>query len=84
MTSEETLVIAGIILIFVGVMLVFIGSLAGVFSGGKTGKAEAGGVVLIGPIPIIFGTSWRAAVIASILAIILLVLALVLMRRIIP
>ncbi len=84
MTSEEALVIAGIILIFVGVMLVFIGSLAGVFSGGKTGKAEAGGVVLIGPIPIIFGTSWRAAVIASILAIILLVLALVLMRRIIP
>ncbi len=84
MASQEALIMAGIILILVGVTLVFIGSLAGIFSGGKAGKAEAGGVVLIGPIPIIFGTSWRAAVFASILAIVLLIFALVLMRRIAP
>ncbi|MDD1769262.1 MAG: DUF131 domain-containing protein [Methanomassiliicoccales archaeon] len=34
-------------------------------------KVKAGGVVLIGPVPIIFGSDWRMAVTAIILAILL-------------
>lgn len=84
MSSSEALVIAGVILVFIGIMLVFVGALAGMLGAGKNVKTEAGGVVLIGPVPIIFGTSWRAALVVSILAIIMIVLALVLMRRVSP
>ncbi len=77
-----TLVAAGMLLIFLGVALVFLGVLLGAMQGspGK-GGAEAGGVVLIGPIPLIFGTSARAAMIAVVIAIVLLVAALVLLGR---
>lgn len=88
MASQEALVIAGVILVFLGMILIFFGVLAGALSGIKegkvSGKTEAGGVILIGPIPIIFGTSWRMAIIASILAIALIVLALILLRRVAP
>jgi uncharacterized protein (TIGR00304 family) len=35
-------------------------------------KVKAGGIVLIGPIPIVFGTSWKMTVIVLILAILVL------------
>jgi uncharacterized protein (TIGR00304 family) len=38
----------------------------------KKKSIKAGGVVLIGPIPIIFGSSWKIALISIILAIILI------------
>jgi uncharacterized protein (TIGR00304 family) len=41
-------------------------------------EVEAGGVVIIGPFPIIFGTSQRIARITMILAIIILLLAIIL------
>ncbi|GAB6147931.1 TIGR00304 family membrane protein [Stetteria hydrogenophila] len=87
MQAYEALVILGFILIFVGVALIFIGTLALAFSSGREGKAEAGGVVLIGPIPLVFGTSWRATIIASIVAVVLMVLAIIVMlmaRRAVP
>ncbi|ESQ21686.1 MAG: Protein of unknown function DUF131 [uncultured Acidilobus sp. CIS] len=34
---------------------------------------------MIGPVPIIFGTSWRMAIIAIVLAIVLIAIALVMM-----
>ena len=40
-------------------------------------KVEGGGVILIGPIPIVFGTNWKHAVIALILTIILMILVFV-------
>ena len=47
-----TLLLTGFALVFIGVLLVFIGGL--VRSGART---EGGGVVFIGPIPIVFGTT---------------------------
>ncbi|AMQ18770.1 TIGR00304 family membrane protein [Thermococcus peptonophilus] len=67
----EELVLAGIALIFLGFILVFIGTLLSAFSGET--DVEGGGVIMIGPIPIVFGTG-RGVTLAMILAVLLMVL----------
>jgi uncharacterized protein (TIGR00304 family) len=67
----EELILVGITLILIGFILVFIGILASSFGG--EGEVEGGGVIMIGPIPIVFGTG-RGATIAMLLAVILMVL----------
>ncbi|ASI99981.1 TIGR00304 family membrane protein [Thermococcus gorgonarius] len=67
----ELLIMTGIALIFMGFLLVFIGTL--VSSLGGDAEVEGGGVIMIGPIPIVFGTS-RGATIAMILAVLLMAL----------
>ena len=69
------LTLAGFLLIILGVVLVFLGVFASIMSG--AGKVEAGGVVMIGPIPVIFGTSAKAALIAALLAIIMMIVYIV-------
>lgn len=71
------LVIVGFILLFIGIMLIFIGFLYSALKSSES--SEVGGVIVIGPIPIIFGTSEKAVKIAVIAAILLMVLAIVLM-----
>ena len=66
----RTLITAGIALILTGFLLVFIGTL--VAASGGDGDVEGGGVIMIGPIPIVFGTSRGAATLAMILAVILM------------
>ncbi len=70
MMRGEGLVLAGIALIFIGFLLVFIGTLLS--ATGET-EVEGGGVIMIGPIPIVFGTG-RGVTIAMILAVVLMVL----------
>ncbi|WP_297066176.1 TIGR00304 family protein [Thermococcus sp.] len=68
----EVLIGAGIALILIGFLLVFIGTLISAFS--SEGNVEGGGVIMIGPIPIVFGTSRGAVTLASLLALLLMVL----------
>ncbi len=68
----NTLITAGIALILVGFLLVFLGTIVAA-SGGK-GDVEGGGVIMIGPIPIVFGTGEGAVTLAMVLAIIMMVL----------
>ena len=42
----------------------------------KNKKVKGGGIVLIGPIPIVFGTSWKIMLILMILAIVIIFLLL--------
>ncbi len=42
----------------------------------KKRSVKGGGVVLIGPIPIVFGSSWKIAVILMVLAIIIIIVSL--------
>lgn len=58
----------GAVLIALGLMLVFLFFIQAAMQG----NASYGGVVLIGPIPIIFGSSPRMALISMLLAIILM------------
>ncbi|WP_297070250.1 DUF131 domain-containing protein [Thermococcus sp.] len=71
----------GMGMVVLGFLLVFIGILLGALSGES--EVEGGGVIMIGPVPIVFGTG-RAATLAVILAVLLMVLwivAILLMRR---
>lgn len=72
----QALAAVGFALILIGMMLIFLSVL---MSKGD-GKVEGGGVVIIGPVPIVFGTSITWAIVAMVLAIILMVLAIILMR----
>lgn len=62
------LIAAGFVLVFVGTLAVVAGSFLDVEGGAE---AEAGGVIFIGPIPVVFGTSkgvvWIALAIAALM-----------------
>ncbi len=72
MPSWDALIGLGVALIFLGFMLVFLGVFLGALSG-SMGKVEGGGVVMIGPIPIIFGTSERIVLLAMVLTLIMII-----------
>jgi uncharacterized membrane protein len=70
----------GITLIFVGVVVIVAAVLLFVLGGGK-GKFEGGGAVIIGPVPIIFGTdkkSLKTVLLLSLALTVTLVVAMVL------
>ena len=67
-------------LILLGIVLIFLGILVLMLSLWRTGegRTEAGGVVIVGPVPIVFGTSQRIAATVMVLAIALTVVVLLL------
>ncbi|ASJ06256.1 TIGR00304 family membrane protein [Thermococcus pacificus] len=68
----KALILTGMALILIGFLLVFIGTLVSALGGES--DVEGGGVIMIGPIPIVFGTNRGAAGAAMVLAIILMAL----------
>ncbi|KCZ72257.1 TIGR00304 family protein [Candidatus Methanoperedens nitroreducens] len=87
------LIAAGIILIVLGFLLVAFGIVRSAQESErlegrrypedeekKESRIRGGGVILIGPVPIIFGSDKRFALIAMILAIVLMVLAIFFLR----
>lgn len=69
---DPALLMIGLLLVFVGFMILIIGLL---LSGSGETRVEGGGVVVIGPIPIVFASNTRIAIVLMILAIILIVLS---------
>jgi uncharacterized protein (TIGR00304 family) len=67
------LILLGLLLIILGVLILMLS----LWITGE-GRAEAGGVVIVGPVPIVFGTSQRAAAAVMALAIVLTALVLLL------
>uniref|UniRef100_A0A7C4NQI8 DUF131 domain-containing protein n=1 Tax=Ignisphaera aggregans TaxID=334771 RepID=A0A7C4NQI8_9CREN len=67
------LMVVGIIIMIVGFLLVFLGSLRS-----EERHVEGGGVIVIGPLPIVIGTNQRISKLLIILAIILTTLAIAL------
>jgi uncharacterized protein (TIGR00304 family) len=68
----KALILGGMTLMLIGFLMVFIGMIVSALGG--EGDVEGGGVIMIGPIPIVFGTSRGAAGMAMVLAIILMAL----------
>ncbi len=64
----------GITLIFVGFLLIILSTLL------QKTEIKTGGMILIGPIPLVFGTDKETVVFVSLLAIIIMILALLLLR----
>ena len=56
MIDSAALYALGIALVFVGVLIIVVAVILLSISGAKKGKVKGGGAVIIGPIPIIFGT----------------------------
>lgn len=71
----------GVALILVGFALAFIAVIWLVVSGGRGGKTKikGGGAVIIGPIPIVFGTDKESVKAILVLSIVLVVLLLIFM-----
>jgi uncharacterized protein (TIGR00304 family) len=69
----------GIALIFVGVLIIVIAVILLSISGAKKGKVKGGGAIIIGPIPIIFGTDKRSLKTVLLLSLALTVLLVVVM-----
>jgi len=83
---ETLLIMLGIILIMLGLfILVFwvitrsVQESAGI-NGKENANVKAGGVIMIGPVPIVFGSNRRSALMAIILAIVLIILALIFLK----
>jgi uncharacterized protein (TIGR00304 family) len=77
--NGNNLIIAGVLVIFIGFILVFLGT--ALQSTNKASDVKTGGVILIGPIPIIFGNDKGTIVTAVILAVIVMILAYFLFYR---
>ena len=72
MASNELLFDAGVLLIIVGFVIVFVAAVLMISSAAKSkGSLRGGGVVIIGPFPIIFGTDKESVKVLLILSIIL-------------
>jgi len=75
MLTAQELVRLGFTIIIVGFAIAFVAVLlAAIRSGTFGGKVKGGGAILIGPIPIVFGTDRESMKIILILAIILTVI----------
>ncbi|MEZ0248480.1 MAG: DUF131 domain-containing protein [Thermoproteus sp.] len=77
------LIALGMGLFLLGIFLMFLAFLlearrSAEEKSGERQEAEAGGVIIVGPVPIVFGTNQRIAKIVLVLAIVLTVLVLVL------
>jgi uncharacterized protein (TIGR00304 family) len=70
--NAGTLIIAGIIVIFIGMILIFVGT--ALQSTSKTSEVHTGGVIMIGPIPIIFGNDKGLIITGVVFAIVIMVL----------
>lgn len=82
MIQGNTVVIAGIIAIFIGFILVFVGTAMQTSSTTqKSSDVKTGGVILIGPIPIIFGSDKGTVITAVVMAIVIMILAYFLFYR---
>ncbi len=70
----------GFIFIVIGIILLFVGTLTSTLKA-KDAEVRGGGVVLIGPFPIIFGTDTQAVKGVIILAILLMLVAFLFLTR---
>jgi len=50
----------GIGLIFAGILIIVVAAILLFVAGAKSGKVKGGGVVMVGPVPIIFGTNKKS------------------------
>ena len=79
MSSIEALNTLGVALIFAGILILIVAVILFSVSGAKKGRAKAGGAVIIGPVPIIFGTDKKSLKTVLLLSLALTVLLLIVM-----
>ncbi len=70
----------GIILLFTGILLIAVGMISQAVKS-KEAEVRGGGVILIGPFPVVFGSDVEAAKTVIILTILLILIAFLLFYR---
>jgi len=75
LSNEGRLIAVGAILSVIGLLTIVTGLVANSLIAGNSGSASFGGVIMVGPIPLIFGTDRTALLIAVVGAVILMVAA---------
>ncbi len=76
----QMLFILGFVVIFIGIVILFVA----IFSQGFSGSASSGGIILIGPFPIVFGSGPQAPLLillSSVLTIIAIACFVILKRK---
>ena len=81
MVNYNSIILAGFAVVVLGVLLIFIGTALQSSSSSSKTEIHTGGVIMIGPIPIVFGNDKGLVVIAVIFAIILMILSYFLFYR---
>ena len=80
MFDQSLLITLGLVLVFSGFVVAFVAVLLLFFKGVRVrGKTRGGGLIMIGPIPIIFGTDKESVKILLILSVVLMALVVFLM-----
>ncbi|MCS7386103.1 MAG: DUF131 domain-containing protein [archaeon GB-1867-005] len=75
------LIMLGLILMIIGIAIIVVGTLLTALKAGR-GEVKSGGVLLIGPFPIVWGSSSKLALAATVIAIIILIsMTLLIMMR---
>jgi uncharacterized protein (TIGR00304 family) len=69
------IILAGFIISLIGLLLIVLSLISGEREGERV---EGGGVLIVGPLPIVFGSSRKAALIAAIIGVIMIVIVLAL------
>ena len=80
MIDAGVLYALGIALVFVGVLIIIVAVILLSILGAKKGKVKGGGAIIIGPIPIVFGTdkkSLKTVLLLSLALTVMLVVAMV-------
>jgi len=78
--GQATLLAVGLVLILAGITVTFFGVLLIFLKGARVrGRTRGGAVIMIGPIPIVFGTDKETIKVLLILSTVLMILALALM-----
>lgn len=72
------LVLVGVVIVLAGFVALLAAAVSGSSGGERRTEVRGGGVVLIGPIPIIFGSDMKWASVAIVLAIVLVLAVLAL------
>lgn len=81
MVNYNSIVLAGFAVVIIGMLMIFIGSILQASSSSSKTEVHTGGVILIGPIPIIFGNDKQLIVFGVIFAIIIMILYYLLFYR---
>jgi uncharacterized protein (TIGR00304 family) len=81
MVNYNSIILAGFTVVVLGILLIFIGTALQSSSSSSKTEIHTGGVIMIGPIPIIFGNDRGLVVIGIIFAVVLMVLSYLLFYR---
>ena len=81
MTNYSTIILAGFAVVILGVLMIFIGTALQSSSGSSKTEIHTGGVIMIGPIPIIFGNDRGLVVMGVIFAVVLMIIYFILFYR---